>query len=300
MPTVEVPTPPNESSSEGDVSTLYHDEGANWHTVTTKGRRVRKSSRFREEAATAVEGNFYSALSDDDDSDTEGPDCNAPSSLAITTTKKIRNPEVAAVGAGKLHKDVQHTDLLKVMTYKEAMASNCAEEWDEAVFAEYQRFVKHEAVKPVPRDEVPKSAKVISTVWAMKNKANGVKRARINMRGYEQIPGIHFNPAWTSAPVACAMTIRIMLVLMLMSNWYAHIVDVMGAFLLGFFQNGEQIYTPVPVGWESFFPPNVLLLLLRTVYGLKQAANCFYILLAKTMKMMAFTKSHADPALFFK
>ena len=91
-----------------------------------------------------------------------------------------------------------------------------------------------------------------------------------------------------------------MLVIMLMCGWYAHIVDVMGAFLLGIFQNGEQIYTPVPVGWESYFPSNVLLLLLRTVYGFKQAANCFYILLVKTMKLMSLTKSHADPALFYK
>ena len=54
------------------------------------------------------------------------------------------------------------------------------------------------------------------------------------------------------------------------------------------------------MGWERFFPTDVLLLLLRTVYGLKQAANCFYILLTQTMNKLAFSKSHADPALFFK
>ena len=114
------------------------------------------------------------------------------------------------------------------------------------------------------------------------------------------MPNVHYDPAWTSAPVAGATTIRCVFVLMLMTGAYAHIVDVMGAFLLGQFQNGEQIFTPIPEGWERFFPVNVLLLLMKTIHGLKQAANCFYILLVATMKKCNYTRSVADPALFYR
>jgi len=35
----------------------------------------------------------------------------------------------------------------------------------------------------VPRNKVPKDAKVISTTWAMKKKSNGTFRARVNAWG---------------------------------------------------------------------------------------------------------------------
>ena len=253
-------------------------------------------------AATAVESNFFSALSDDED---DGDDlhtlhhCDLKDAY-VQVPYPDRCPEVAMVGAGQLHQELQDTDRLKVMTYKEAMATNQIEEWEDAVLEEFMRFAKHEALQVVPKSKVPPGSQILTTVWAMKQKANGKYRARLNMRGFEQVKGVHYDPAWTSAPVAGATTIRIVMILMLMAGWYAHIVDVMGAFLLGRFQNGEQIYTNVPLGWEPFFPVDVLLLLLRTIYGLKQAANCFYILLVSTMRAMMFTKSHGDPALFFK
>ena len=93
------------------------------------------------------------------------------------------------------------------------------------------------------------------------------------MRGFEQIPGEHFEPDWTSAPVASDVAIRMMLCIMLMSGMYAHPIDVQGAFLLRQFSNSEQIYSFIPEGWETLFPEQVVMLLLKTVYGLKQAAN---------------------------
>ena len=93
----------------------------------------------------------------------------------------------------------------------------------------------------------------------MKKKANGTYRARLNMRGYEQIPNVHYRPEWISAPVTNAVTIRILLVLLLMMGGYAHIVDVCSAFLLGLFDNGEELYAYVPKGWENKFAGDVVL-----------------------------------------
>ena len=111
---------------------------------------------------------------------------------------------------------------------------------------------------------------------------------------------MYYSPAWTSAPITSAVTVRIVIVLLLMMGGYAHIVDVCSAFLLGMFSNGERLYAAVPEGWEHKFPPNALLLLLRTIYGLKQAAKCFYRLLVSVMTGLFFTKSLADPCLYHK
>ena len=62
--------------------------------------------------------------------------------------------------------------------------------------------------------------------------------------------------------------------MMLMTVWVSHIVDVKGAFLhgTGTYEKGEKVYMKVPECWDGFYPTNTVLLLLHTLYGLKQAA----------------------------
>jgi hypothetical protein len=47
----------------------------------------------------------------------------------------------------------------------------------------------------------------------MKKKADGTYRARLNCRGFEQVPGIHYKPNNIAAPVVALTTIRITLVI---------------------------------------------------------------------------------------
>ena len=135
----------------------------------------------------------------------------------------------------------------------------------------------------------------------MKKKASGAYRARMNMRGFEQKDGEHFDSSSISSPVTNDVSIRVALVLMLMANWVAQVVDVKGAFLHGEFENNEQIYTEVPQGFEKWFDPiEYLLLMMKTGYGLKQAARMFWKELLKAMNSMSFRKSQMDPCLYFK
>jgi hypothetical protein len=128
------------------------------------------------------------------------------------------------------------------MNYNKAMQRDDKDKWKEAVKEEFDRFRELNVFKTVPISEVPHGTKVLTTTWAMKKKANGKYRARLNMRGFEQANGQHYDDAWTSAPVASDVTIRILLVLMLMCGWSAHVVDVRSAFLLAKFENNERLY----------------------------------------------------------
>eukprot|EP00957_Ditylum_brightwellii_P204055 15337406-Ditylum_brightwellii.AAC.1 len=56
----------------------------------------------------------------------------------------------------------------------------------------------------------------------------------------------------------------------------------------------------VPKGFERFYPSDVLLELLKTIYGLKQAAIQFWRELQKAFKFMEFLRNKADPCLSFK
>ena len=87
---------------------------------------------------------------------------------------------------------------------------------------------------------------------------------------------------------------------MLMAGWIGHLTDVHGAFLLGTFMDGEEIHMEVLKGFKKYYPGDVVLRLLKCIYGLKQGAMAFWRVLLKCMMEMGMTRSTADPCLYFK
>jgi hypothetical protein len=92
------------------------------------------------------------------------------------------NAEIMAVGT--TGEQFNNTAELRPMKYEEAMALPSWAEWEESVDDEHERFKKHKVWRPVLKSEIPPGAKVLSSTWAMKQKADGTKRARLNARGY--------------------------------------------------------------------------------------------------------------------
>lgn len=252
-------------------------------TTTRSGRSVRPSTRLIEEIGdlavsegvvlTNAEIHYYQAL------------------------ESCAN-EFAMIGAG-IGGGFDSTEELHVMKYDEAMEQPDKEKWVESVKDEKFRMDNNEVFEETLIDNVPKDAKILTSTWAMKKKANGTYRARLNARGFEQVDGEHYDEARKSAPVVAEATIRIVLILMIMAGWVGELMDVKGAFLCGTFEDEHQMYMYVPQGWEEYYPPNVVLLLKKTIYGLKQAARAFWKRLCEAFKNMSFKRSKADPCLHF-
>jgi hypothetical protein len=116
--------------------------------------------------------------------------------------------EVSLVGAG-IGGGFEHTGELKVMKYKEAMDSLDKTKWEQGVEAEHEKMITYQVFEPVDVNEVPQDAKILTSTWVIKKKADGTCRARL--RGYEQIDGLHFDSSDTSAPVVNDTTIRIVM-----------------------------------------------------------------------------------------
>ena len=201
----------------------------------------------------------------------------------------------AGIGGG-----FENTQELRVMNYNEAMATKDNDKWMKAVDEEHQRMIKHGVWKAVEQDKIDAKAKVIDSTWAMKKKSNGTYRARLNARGFKQVEGQHFDGSSLAAPVTNDASIRIAFTLMLMAGWTAYIVDVNGAFLHGDFGDTEQIYMKVPQGFDKYYASNVVLLLLQTIYGLKQSAMAFWKKLLAAMRDMKYERSMADPCMYYK
>jgi hypothetical protein len=110
----------------------------------------------------------------------------------------------------------------------------------------------------------------------------------------------YFDASSISAPVTNGMTIKLILMRMLASGGIAHVVDVKGAFLHGKFEDGEKIYIKIPLGFEEFYYDDIVLLLKKCLYGLKQVAMAFYRKLLAAASKIGLKRSSADPCLYYK
>ena len=209
--------------------------------------------------------------------------------------------EIALVGATGV--GFSHTSELKVMNYKEAMNSDSAAKWQVEVDKEHKRMVDNDVWSVVDREKISSGAKPIDSTWAMKLKADGTMRARMNARGFKQIPGQHYEVDNISSPVTNTASIRIAFTLLALASLSGWVVDVKGAFLLGEFKPGDPIiYMEVPEGMTKHYPDRkkVALRLKKCLYGTKQAAKYYYNKVVDVMKKINCERSKADPCLFFR
>ena len=230
-----------------------HNNNNNMSTITTSGRISRQPVRLIEEmgetALTAAEQNYYFALSE--------------------------YLEYGCVGAG-IGSGIANTNELKVIGYDEAMQRKDRNEWLKSINEEHDRMLNNKVWMVVKKKDVPNNADIIDSTWAMKKKANGQYHARLAAWGFKQTHGKSFEYHDISSPIVHDITVRIVLTILLMSGWAAHIVDVNGAYLLGEFRENEHIYMKVPKGFERFYSSDVLLYLRKTLYGVKNAAKAFW------------------------
>ena len=206
--------------------------------------------------------------------------------------------EIMAVGAG-IGGGFIHTSKLKPMKYDKAMAKDPIG-WDKAVEKEHKRMKEHGVFKAVPRDQVLKGAKILTSTWAMKHKADGTLRARVTARGYEQKAEEHYEGTGVSSPVVNEASIFIILILIVMARMYAELNNAHGAFLEGLFSHGEKLHMKIPRGFEKFYPYDVALLLLKMLHGLKQAAFEHWKALLRAIRAIGMTRNKADPCVYFK
>jgi hypothetical protein len=163
----------------------------------------------------------------------------------------------------------ESTTYMEPQSYSEAVNDPLySKECTVAIQEEYDSLLKNGAWKLV---DLPPNKNLVTCTWAFKAKhdANGnITRfkARLVARGFSQAYGIDYFD--TFAPVAKLTTYRVIFGLAAMEQWEIHGMDVITAYLLG--KLDEEIYMMQP---ERFVNGNAVCRLLRSLYGLKQAAH---------------------------
>jgi hypothetical protein len=104
-------------------------------------------------------------------------------------------------------------------------------------------------------------------------------------RGYSQIYGVDFTD--TFAPVATSTAFRLLMVVAMIHNLQVSGGDIDGAFLNAELE--EEIYMSPPDGYDDPAGKGRVFRLLKSIYGLKQAAFCWFKLLSKTLQDLGYT-----------
>jgi len=126
-------------------------------------------------------------------------------------------------------------------------------------------------------------------------KSDGCKKARLVAKGFSQVEGLDFDQVFS--PVVHFETVRLMLVLAALENWYITGLDVQSAYLYG--KLDEEIYMEQPKGFAVPGQERKVLRLWCALYGLKQAGLAWWRTLDESLKELGFECLKSEAGIFF-
>ena len=139
-------------------------------------------------------------------------------------------------------------------------------------------------------DTVPdRGQKCISTRWVLWKKGMET-RARLVARGFEEDAVDQVD-----SPTIGKGMVRLVLTLAASMNWEVKTTDIKSAFLQGLPLTRDVYLVPPP---EADIEPGFIWKLKKCLYGLSDAARCFYDSVVEELLKCGCTKSSFDPSFF--
>jgi hypothetical protein len=182
--------------------------------------------------------------------------------------------------------------------YENAIAGPYAEQWEGACKKEsgaLERFRVFNSKTPCPTFRKPTKSR---WVWKCKPGPNGfIKtwKARLVILGCLQRQYLDYNS--TFAPTARSSTIRILLSVAGTYDLELRNYDIVSAFLGSKLK--EDIWVML-LAWVRGFQKGQVVKLLASVYGLKQAARCWWKTLDEHLRGIGFRATVVDPCLYYR
>lgn len=144
----------------------------------------------------------------------------------------------------------------------------------------------------------PKNQKSVGSKWVFKRKLDDKGqvmryKARLVAQGFTQKYGINYDEVF--APVARSTTMRLLLSIAGMKNYFVNQYDIKTAFLNGELE--EEIYLRQPIGFRDC---DKVYRLKKSLYGLKQAARVWNQTLHNVLIQSGCVQSLVDKCLYIK
>ena len=210
----------------------------------------------------------------------------------------------------EVHKGRSYGDMLLALpagfisddpkSFKEAMRSEQADDWMEAMKREYNSLMENKTWELVER---PKGVNIVGSRWVYTMKRNDAglpvkPKARFVAKGFSQQFGSDFFETWS--PVTRLPSIRCVLSLAAMFDWDCENMDVDTAFLNA--PISETIFVEQPEGFVESGPKGEPLVckMNKSLYGLKQSPRNWNHVIDEWFKEYGFSVSEVDPCLYVK
>lgn len=185
---------------------------------------------------------------------------------------------------------------------KEALASIYSYYWLEAEKAELNAMARLGVWKEARWNNLRR--KILRPKWIYEYKVDKSTntllrfKARLVAMGNTQTQGIDYDQ--TFSPVVKIQSIRILIVIALMLDWEVEQVDIDTAYLNADLTIHNVMATPE--GYEKYDDEGfkIVLILLKSIYGLHQSGREWNKTIATYIKEIDFTQSIADPCVFYK
>ena len=203
--------------------------------------------------------------------------------------------------------DLRHTLARKVPTpksYKEALAGDFADAWNEAVLRELKNLQDHDVWEWCELPEGRNHTIDATWAWRVKPTSQGFVdklKARLCARGFREIYGMDY--AETHAPVTTLTAWRACLAEAAKPPWKVHVWDVASAYLLSEIPEATPIYLRPFEGLEVPEIPHrrpLVLRLKRCLYGLKSSGRRWNQTIDLKLKDKGFRRSTNDPCLYIR
>ena len=180
--------------------------------------------------------------------------------------------------------------------FKSAVTGKDMRHWIEAMNQEFDTLTKMNTWKLV---KLPKDRKAIRVKWVYDIKTNSDGeieryRARLVAMGFFQREGVDFFEVF--APVVKYVTVRIFFCVTARHKWNRRTIDVRCAFINAFLN--EEIYIMQPEGFVDTGYEDYVYLLIKAIYGLKQAAKAWHDVVNEFLISIRFKRSYADKFLY--
>ena len=189
------------------------------------------------------------------------------------------------------------------MYMHQAMRQPDRKQFIKAMQDEIDAHTENRHWKVISRTQVPEGVKVLPSVWAMKRKrriSTGEVykwKARLNLHGGKQEHGINY---WETYSATLAWpTIRFLLTQSLIMGWHTRQID----FTLAYPQADAecQLNMEIPKGFNvSGGNDNHCLMILKNIYGQRQAGRVWSLHLRKGLQACGFSPSQVDECVFYK
>ena len=149
----------------------------------------------------------------------------------------------------------------------------------------------------------PPEANVIGSKWVFKAKKDAVGnithyKAQLVAQGFSQIRGVDYDD--TYAPVAKMASSRAIIAMANKLGLVLHQLDIKGAYLNRVLNENKVLYMAHTPGYKPSDTANRVLRLLKVIYGLKQAAHCWYQKLREMFISLSYKQSEVNQAVFYK